>query len=62
MSKVDEELVDRDRLAAQLVEHLFRMGGAVRAELPVSHVDAEGGLSLWKVTVERVEKLDFGAG
>jgi glycerol-3-phosphate dehydrogenase len=62
MRKVDEELVDRERLVAELVEHLFRMGGAVRTELPVSHLDAEGGLSLWKVTVERVKKLDFGAG
>ena len=62
MSRVDEELVDGDRLAADLVEHLCRMGGAVRTELPVSHVDAAGRHSLWKVTVQRVAKLDFGAG
>lgn len=62
MSEMDEELLDRDRLAEELVERLFRMGGAARTELPISHVDADGGLSLWMVTVERVEQLEFGAG
>jgi hypothetical protein len=62
MSEMDAALVDRDRLAEELVERLFRMGGVARTELPISHVDADGGLSLWKVTVERVEQLEFGAG
>jgi len=62
MSEMDEELLDCDRLAEELVEHLFRMDGATRTELPIPHVDADGALSLWKVTVERVEKLDFRAG
>ncbi len=62
MSTRDKGLLDRDRLATELVEHLVQDGGAERAVLPISRVDAAGRLSLWKVTVERVPKLDFGAG
>ncbi len=58
MSTVDQEMVDRDRLATELVEHL-RSSDTTRAEIPITHVDATGALSLWKVTVERVGKLDF---
>ncbi len=59
MSKVDEELIDRDRLAEKLVEHLIRAGSPAKTELPLSHVDSAGALTLWKVTVERVGRLDF---
>jgi hypothetical protein len=62
MSTLEKGLLDRDRLATELVEHLIQDGGAERAVLPIPHVDAAGKLSLWKVTVERVAKLDFGAG
>ena len=59
MSTVDEELADRDKLASEIVEHLIRTGSAIKTELPLSHVDAAGALTLWKVTVERVGKLEF---
>ncbi len=61
MSPVDEGLEERDRLATELVLHLIQDAGGGRTEIPVSHVDATGGLPLWKVTVERVGKLDFEA-
>ncbi len=59
MGDLSEELAERDHLVEALVEHLFRMGGVARAEIPVSHVDADGVLSLWKVTIERVGKLEI---
>ncbi len=62
MSTLDKELLDCDRLATELVETLIQDGGVERTVLPISHVDAAGRLSLWKVTVKRVPKLDFGAG
>jgi hypothetical protein len=61
MATVDQEMMDRDRLATSLVEHL-RSRETTRAEIPITRVDAAGRLSLWKVTVERVGKLDFRAG
>ncbi len=60
MSDLDEELANGVRVAEALVAHLFRIGGAGRVEIPISHVDADGALSLWKVIVERVGRLDFG--
>jgi len=53
MSTVDREMVDRDRLATELVKHL-RSRETTRAETPITHVDAAGALSLWRVTVTRV--------
>ena len=62
MSTRDDAIVDRDQLAAALVTDLVKRGNTCRAELPISHIDATGALSLWKVTVERVKELKFGAG
>lgn len=41
------------RLATELVKHL-RSRETTRAETPITHVDAAGALSLWRVTVTRV--------
>ena len=59
MSATDQETAERNRLAEQLVDQLIPLGAAARAEIPVTHVDTAGTLSLWKVTVERVRRLDF---
>ncbi len=62
MQTREQELATRDRLATALVAHLIQEGDGERADLPISYVDATGRLSLWKVTVERVARLEFEAG
>jgi hypothetical protein len=62
MQTREQDLATRDRLATALVTHLIQEDGGGRADLPISHVDAAGQLSLWKVTVERVARLEFEAG
>ncbi len=49
--ELDEELAEGKRLAVALVDHMRPMGGAAETTIPVSAVDADGGLCEWEVTV-----------
>jgi hypothetical protein len=58
MATMDTTMADRDQLATALVQGV-RNEGVSHTEVPVSLTDPAGRVSLWKVTIERVGKLEF---
>jgi hypothetical protein len=58
MATKDTTMADRDQLATALVQGV-RSKGVPRIEVPVSLMEPAGRVSLWKVTIERVGKLEF---
>jgi hypothetical protein len=58
MATMDRTMTDRDQLATALVQRV-RNEGVPRIDVPVSLMEPTGRVSLWKVTIERVGKLEF---
>lgn len=58
MATMDRTMTDRDQLATALAQSV-RNEGMLHIEVPVSLSEPTGRVSLWKVTIERVGKLEF---